>query len=386
MGITVYVIHNQARPKGMLKSDKRDALGLANTLYNQLEKGVQFADKTQLVRRLFPPTEASLKLKGLSQHRYELLHETTRRKNKLTSICDELFPELTKVLHNPNCKIALAIRKRFPTPEALAQANFRSVCKLRKGSNPTKQKLEHLQTLARESIGTKDGIRQHALVFEQTQLIAELQMLQEHVDEIDREISTIVAYSREGQILTSMPAIGTLQAGLLLAAIGNIVNFQSAAMLKAYCGWAPKVDQSGKTLNQVRLTKAGNHPVKHTLFLIVCNAIRMDCEWIILYDRLVPRKCRYDEQTRKYRGKLKVVGRIAGQMLEMIYAFLKYDQEILRKIPPGEKPPDPMLYDPAKHRAHKTGHYLALKPTQRQSRISLLPQYQYLEESTPPRS
>jgi transposase len=36
MGITVYILHVQKRQEGLLKSDKRDALGLANLLYNQL--------------------------------------------------------------------------------------------------------------------------------------------------------------------------------------------------------------------------------------------------------------------------------------------------------------------------------------------------------------
>lgn len=41
LDIPVYIIHVQKRREGLLKSDKRDALGLANQLYNQLEKGVE---------------------------------------------------------------------------------------------------------------------------------------------------------------------------------------------------------------------------------------------------------------------------------------------------------------------------------------------------------
>ena len=67
--ITIYRIHVQERPKGMLKSDKRDALNLANTLYSQLELGIQVADKMQLVRRAVPPTKSAAQLKGLIQHR-----------------------------------------------------------------------------------------------------------------------------------------------------------------------------------------------------------------------------------------------------------------------------------------------------------------------------
>src|SRR5260370_743887 len=100
--IPVYVIHVQKRQEGLLKTDKRDALGLANLLYNQLEKGIQVGDPLQAIRRLVPPTEAAASLRGMVRHHYELVRESTQRKNKLTSICDELFPEFTRLLRNPN--------------------------------------------------------------------------------------------------------------------------------------------------------------------------------------------------------------------------------------------------------------------------------------------
>jgi hypothetical protein len=62
-------MHVQNREFGMLKTDKRDALGLANHLYNQLALGVQVANKLQSVRRAVPPSEAAAQLKGLMRHR-----------------------------------------------------------------------------------------------------------------------------------------------------------------------------------------------------------------------------------------------------------------------------------------------------------------------------
>jgi transposase len=41
LDLTVYRIHVQKRPTGVMKTDKRDALGLANTLYNQLERAIR---------------------------------------------------------------------------------------------------------------------------------------------------------------------------------------------------------------------------------------------------------------------------------------------------------------------------------------------------------
>ncbi|WP_220196744.1 hypothetical protein [Ktedonospora formicarum] len=74
-----------------------------------------------------------------------------------------------------------------------------------------------------------------------------------------------------------------------------------------------------------------------------------------------------------YRGKLKPLGRIAGQMASMIFALLKTNQELLAKVPFGQDPPVPMLYDPEVHRLHRAGHYHSLKPGTQPRRIIQLP-------------
>src|SRR6266699_2958867 len=178
LDLPVYVMHMQRREPGMIKTDKRDALGLANQLYNQLELGVQVADKLQVVHRAIPPSEAAAQLKGLMRHRYELVTEATQRKNKLTAICDELFPELVQVLKNPNLAVALELREKFPTPHAVATASLVALREVRRSACPSEAQLVLLQHLAAQSIGTKDVARQRALVLEQGLLIKELRLMQ----------------------------------------------------------------------------------------------------------------------------------------------------------------------------------------------------------------
>jgi transposase len=255
LDIAVHVMHVQTRAHGMLKSDKRDALGLANHLYNQLEKGIQVADKTQLVRRAVPASPAANQLHGLIRHRYELVRESTRRKNKLTAICDQLFPEFTQVFKDPNGATALAVRAAFATPHAVATASNTALCALRVGTLPSNAKLAALQELAATSIGLKDLARQRSLAFEQEQLIAELRLIQDHLAKLDAEIERIIAQSREGRILTSMHVIGPIQAATIISAIGSIENFPSAGDLKSYFGWAPKREQTGLTMDRTSLTR-----------------------------------------------------------------------------------------------------------------------------------
>lgn len=149
--LPVYVIHVQSRELGMLKTDKRDALGLANQLYNQLALGVQVTNKLQVVRRAIPPSEAAAQLKGFMRHRYELVNEATQRKNKLTAVCDELFPEFTQVFKNPNLTTALDLRERFPTPQAVATARLIALREVRKRNCPSEAHLVSLQQLAATS-------------------------------------------------------------------------------------------------------------------------------------------------------------------------------------------------------------------------------------------
>jgi hypothetical protein len=86
-----------------------------------------------LVRRLLPPTEAAQQLKGWMRHRYELVRECTRRKNKLTAICDELFPEFAVIFTDPNGPTALALREQFPTPQTVATAPLAGLIAVRHG-------------------------------------------------------------------------------------------------------------------------------------------------------------------------------------------------------------------------------------------------------------
>ncbi len=99
--IPVFVIQVQKRQEGWLTSDKRDALGLANRLYHQREKGIHVGDPLQAVRRLLPLTPAAASLRGMVRHPYELVAESTECKNTLTARCDELFASIYPPLAQP---------------------------------------------------------------------------------------------------------------------------------------------------------------------------------------------------------------------------------------------------------------------------------------------
>lgn len=347
-GCLLYRIQSQKR-YAREKTDEKDARALAVHLYTQIGLHAPVVDETRRVSPLIPPSETAIKLRGLMQHRTELQHEIVQRKNKLTSICDELFPEFTQVYKDPNSPSALNLRERFPTPIDIARASYEEIAATRTHQQPYPDLLKQLPELARATIGTRNVARIASLTIEQRMLIAELRLLLTHTEELDGTISSIVTSSREGQILTSLPGVGAVHAALLLSTIGSIANFESASKLRGFVGWVPRQTQTGTSIDTTTLSKSGNAHLKRMLYLAVINAVRYDPSWKLLYDRLVARKCPYDAKLKRHRGKMKVIGRIAGQMTTVIYTLLKRDHDLLQSLKGGEEPPAPTLYSVDRH-------------------------------------
>jgi len=116
--------------------------------------------------------------------------------------------------------------------------------------------------------------------------------------------------------------------------------------------------------------------MKQTLYMVVWQAIRLkESEWAKIYERLVPIKCGFDERTRQYVGKGKIIGRLAGQIVSVMYTLLKKDQETVSKLPPGAKAPDPVLYDPELHRQHRSGQYRHPSPRGTPHKLIQLPRH-----------
>jgi transposase len=353
--IAVYEIQVRKQPRRN-KSDKRDALGLANSLYNQAYLGVQVDEPDQRIRALAAPSMLAVQLRGLTSRRYALEAELTQRRNQLTAIADQVFPEMSMLIKDVNGPSALRLRSKFPTPAMMAAAPLEDLKECCPGVRPSRAVLSELQKLAARSIGIKDIERIEALIFSQAQLIEELRLLQSHIEAIEARIEKLMVGSREGKILTSLPMISTISAAAIIGNIGNIENFRDAKHLRSYFGWAPHEEQTGTTTDYRVLNRGGNHTMKLTMYLIGWSAIRMDTEWRDLYRRLVPLKCQWDARKKVYRGKNKVIGRIIGQIISLIYHLLSKDYDLIASLEPGEAWPEPTLYDREVHQAHRRSH------------------------------
>lgn len=355
-GIQVYVIAIHAKKaNGLNKTDKQDALRLANMLYSQVVLGQQVEDTSQRIERRQPAVPVAASLAPLVRMHFELTQQQTRAKNKLTALADEIFPELSQIFQNVNLVAALDLREHFPTPAAVAAATWEELQTIRHGNFPYPSQLKRLQELAASSIGVKEEHRLHGLLLEQQQLIAFFRLITNQLASIDAEIKGKLENSREGQILLSLPAIGPQHAAVLLSSIGNIRNFEKASHLRRFAGWAPQSFQTGTSFDRDVQTRTGSRLIKREMYLICTEAVKHE-PWASFYERLVVKKCSYDARLKRYHGKMKVMGRLAGTILTMVFAFLKEDAKIVDAcLAEGKEPPAPRLYNPATHASHRRG-------------------------------
>ena len=93
---------------------------------------------------------------------------------------------------------------------------------------------------------------------QQDQLREELAVVEELLLAEAKEIDAI-------QRLKTIPAVGDWVAITLYAAVGDVTRFGSARLLAAYAGLVPSVHQSGATLRNGPITKAGSGPLRAVL-------------------------------------------------------------------------------------------------------------------------
>lgn len=121
--------------------------------------------------------------------------------------------------------------------------------------------------------------------------------IQDAIEAIDRCLDTLQDESknltkkvveeqnRQEEIIDSIPGFGEKLSAIVSAEAGDIKRFPSARQFKAYVGIDPKVTQSGNSLHTGRITKSGNHYLRHALFLAANVSRQHDPELKVFYEK-----------------------------------------------------------------------------------------------------
>lgn len=121
-------------------------------------------------------------------------------------------------------------------------------------------------------------------------LLAQLDLLEEQLDEADRQIARQAAQDERVPRLMQICGLGYWTAYALLAYIANIQRFPEHSKLAAYAGLVPRQYQSGKRAFYGHITKSGNAILRWLMVEAARAAIRFDPYWGQIHARIARRR------------------------------------------------------------------------------------------------
>lgn len=207
----------------------------------------------------------------------------------------------------------MSILQTYLTPENIAEATVDelfAIIKDKSHNRLTISKAIELKETATNTFGIK--IAQSAFAFQLKQLFERLNLLNEQLASLEKEITSY--YNKFNCSLHTIPGIGLIAAATILAEIGDIHRFKNASSLVAYAGIDPAVKQSGEfNSTHNHMSKRGSPYLRHAIFLAASTCSLHESPLNEYYLK------------KKAQGKhhLTAVGAVSNKLTSIIYAVLR---------------------------------------------------------------
>lgn len=106
------------------------------------------------------------------------------------------------------------------------------------------------------------------------ELAHQIAALEARIDPLEQEIAAQVRGNGAGRRLTTVPGIGPIIAGALLAMVPDPTGFRSARHFATWLGFAPRQNSSGGKQRLGSISKQGNRYLRSLLILGAANVLR----------------------------------------------------------------------------------------------------------------
>jgi transposase len=121
--------------------------------------------------------------------------------------------------------------------------------------------------------------------------LREVDFLDEEVARIDRALAELALGSPAMRRLMTLPGVSFVTAAALMAAIGDVSRFPTAAHLVSYLGFDPRVRQSGsEPARHGRISKQGPGETRHLLVEAAWHAARTTGPLRVFAERIASRR------------------------------------------------------------------------------------------------
>jgi transposase len=259
------------------KDDRRDARVIADSLRTD----------PRSYRQLEPEADIVVEIRELSRLQSELQQERVRLTNRLSNQLLRYFPAFAKlVADDPGAPWALALWKAIPTPERAKTVQTRTVQSILKAHRIRRLDGQGVLQILREpvmnvSAATVLAARRHikTLANQLEVLNIESRECKKELEQsLDRFAGSETDPGKAGEqhlvtIAMSMPGIGPIILGALLAEGARVLIAGDYAALRLLSGVAPVTKGSGRT-QAVRRRYGHNHRLGNALY----NAARVSSQ------------------------------------------------------------------------------------------------------------
>jgi len=122
--------------------------------------------------------------------------------------------------------------------------------------------------------------------------LGQLRHLRKTISEVTKQIRSLAKtekYSKNVELLCSIPGISILSAMILQLEIGDIGLFRNSEKLRSYVGLVPSEHSSDEKKSQNHMTRRGKGILKKTVIEASWTAIRKDPGLLMVYENLLKR-------------------------------------------------------------------------------------------------
>lgn len=154
------------------------------------------------------------------------------------------------------------------------------------------------------------------------QLQAQLQSLEQQLDEVDAELAKFARGASQAEqearhVLSTIPQVGTITIDVILSELGDFRRFRSQDDVAAYAGLAPGFRESGQKRHEMHITKEGSPILRWALIQAAWRLVRTSRRWGTLRDHLQKRTG----------SKKKAIVAVARRLLCVMFSVLRSGQE-----------------------------------------------------------
>lgn len=152
-----------------------------------------------------------------------------------------------------------------------------------------------------------------------------LKTLKASIKETEEQIEDLICeeqeISRNKELLTSIPGIGSICAINLIITTNNFQSFESAKHLACYAGVVPFKNESGSIIKRARISNMANRNIKRLLHMAAMACIRSDQEL----------KAYFLRKVNEGKNKMSVLNAVRNKLIHRIMAVIKRKQPFLPK-------------------------------------------------------